>query len=301
MKKWYIYQKERFYTFRYMLLIALLVVGGIFYSDALFNLTTGAVNYGLAFVSTFIWFVLIRIFHEHKDFDENMRVRPYLPVQRGVVSLKELKFAAAFLMMVQLAISVYIHWMVGAVAIGGYLWLAFMTKDYGIPVLLKRYPIAYVLSQLTIVLFVALHITAFSWGGNRTPNPSLVYFVLFTYFNGAAIIVGRKMKAPAEEREGLFTYSNELGLENASYLLMSVAFGATTAFLFAGMTMGMDFYSIGAMVGATLAFFVGCTLLIRSGWKKLERPFKWLTGVWIVVSYGILLGSILWAQLFASI
>ena len=115
-KKWYIYQKERFPILMYGLYVFSIVIGTFFVSneicensyqnlfknnyqgDLLYYAMTQpapfAVNWGIIipmFIVAFLQFLMVRIIDEFKDYEEDCKYMPYRPVPRGLVSLKELK------------------------------------------------------------------------------------------------------------------------------------------------------------------------------------------------------------------
>ena len=57
----------------------------------------------MAFATAFLFFLQLRIADEFKDFEEDSRYRPYRPVPRGLVRLRELGWLGAAAACLQLA------------------------------------------------------------------------------------------------------------------------------------------------------------------------------------------------------
>ena len=94
--RWWLYQHERFPIFRHGYLIAAVCFGALVYSlrtRSHFELPDGY-TLMIAFVSTFVFFLQLRIADEFKDYDDDLAHRPYRPVQRGLVRLSELRLVA---------------------------------------------------------------------------------------------------------------------------------------------------------------------------------------------------------------
>src|SRR2546430_9201429 len=62
-----------------------------------------------AFVTAFLFFLQLRIADEFKDFEEDSRYRPYRPVPRGLVRLRELAVLSALAALVQLGLGLWLQ------------------------------------------------------------------------------------------------------------------------------------------------------------------------------------------------
>src|SRR5665213_547641 len=91
--RFYIYQKERFPFLGHGLLVAAFSFSAISYSRICRG-AEGFVSLKIFLVGAFTTvslFFLVRVFDEFKDKEEDALYRKYLPVPRGLISLKELK------------------------------------------------------------------------------------------------------------------------------------------------------------------------------------------------------------------
>ena len=101
MPRWIVYQRERFPVLAHGALIAAFSIGAVCFSaqlraardGAAFSVRAGSLV--VAFVSCLLFFFQLRVADEFKDFDDDLRCRPYRPVPRGLVTLRELSVVAA--------------------------------------------------------------------------------------------------------------------------------------------------------------------------------------------------------------
>jgi len=92
-QRFWIYQRERFPLFGNGLVIASFSVSAIAFSALArgqSHLPGGAIRIA-GFVSSFLMFLMLRLADEFKDAGDDVAWRPYRPVPRGLVSLRELR------------------------------------------------------------------------------------------------------------------------------------------------------------------------------------------------------------------
>src|SRR5262249_27228211 len=82
-----------------------------------------------------------------------------------------------------------------------------MSQEFFVGGWLRSRHVAYMLSHMVIVPLIDLAATACDWWPAGSVPPGLFTFVAVSYFNGVVIEVGRKVRAPVEEEEGVATYS----------------------------------------------------------------------------------------------
>ena len=140
----------------------------------------------VAFVTSLLFFLQLRIADEFKDFEDDARYRPYRPVPRGLVTLRELAWvgvgAAASSSRSR---SGWSRRSPGCSCSPG-LYLALMTREFFAARWLKRHPVVYMASHMLILPLVDLYATACDWwvAGLREPPPGLYWFLVVSYLNG---------------------------------------------------------------------------------------------------------------------
>ena len=113
-------------------------------------------------------------------------------------------------------------------------------------------------------------------------------FLIVTFLNGIVLEVGRKIRAPEDEREGVDTYTRAWGLRRAPQTWMAVLFAtAATAVLAARLT--------GAGAGTAAVIVLLCVLtsvaavrFLRLPTTKAARSIDHAGGVWTLAMYLVL-------------
>jgi 4-hydroxybenzoate polyprenyltransferase len=287
--RWVVYQHERFPVLGHAPLVAAFSGSAVCLSSMLRGRAAvpPAGELLVAFVTSFLFFLQLRIADEFKDFAEDSRFRPYRPVPRGLVTLSELRRVAAAAALTQLLLALWlapsIVWLLGLV----WIYLALMTREFFAATWLKARPIAYMLSHMIIVPLVDLYATACDWrvAGLRHPPAGLVWFLIVSFSNGLVIEIGRKIRAPEDEEPGVQTYSVLWGRGGAVSAWLT-AIGATAVCAL------QQARQIGAArpVGVLLAvLMLGCAV---AGGRFVRRPtsrggttIETVSGVWTLLMY----------------
>lgn len=217
LRRWWIYQRERFPILAHGPLIAAFSFSAVSYS-ALLRAQQSAPSGALpgasperalvAFASAFLFFLQLRIADEWKDFEEDARYRPYRPVPRGLITLRELALAGIAAALVQLALALWLQPALALLLAGVWLYLALMSREFFARRWLKRHPFTYLWTHLLIIPLIDGYATACDWltAGDGPPR-GLEWFLLASFFNGTVLEIGRKIRAPQDEEAGVETYS----------------------------------------------------------------------------------------------
>lgn len=209
-KRFWIYQKERFPFLAHGPLITAFTFSAVSFSVICRN-ETGFIawdHFIIGAITTLTMFFMLRIADEFKDQETDAAHRPYLPVPRGLISLKELK-RLAFVLIAGIVL-------LNAIFIPKMLWLlvpalaflAFMRYEFGLRSFLRDRPVWYMLSHMIVLPVIDFYATGLDWLNVGTQPPDgLLFFLAVSYMNGLVIEWGRKVRAPHAEEEGVETYS----------------------------------------------------------------------------------------------
>jgi len=224
--RWWLYQRERFPLGSFALLAFVLAFSALAYSALTrgVHALPGAGTLAAAAASAFLLFMQMRVLDEFKDFEDDMRCRPYRPVPRGLVTPGELAWIAMAAAVVELVIALMVDarlvWLLAAV----WAYLALMTAEFFAPAWLKARPFTYMASHLVVSALITLYLAAFDWlPENATPQPGLLALAAASYFTGTLLEIGRKIRAPRDEEPGVVTYSAAWG-RNAAVAAWFAAF-----------------------------------------------------------------------------
>lgn len=228
LQRFWIYQRERFPLFSQGLLIGVISLCSVMFSVLLRDAATSAAlgsslqlpHFALAILvamgSALGFFFQMRVADEYKDYDTDLQYRSYRPVQRGLITLRELAWLAGGMMVVQLGLSLWldVRMVLPLLLVWGYMGL--MRQEFFVRDWLRRHAVAYMLSHLVIAPLIFFYITACDWlVAGATPAPGLLWFLAVAFFNGMLYEIGRKIRAPQDEETGVETYSQLWGRPTA--------------------------------------------------------------------------------------
>jgi len=162
-------------------------------------------------------FLQLRIADEFKDAEEDAKWRPYRPVPRGLVSLKELRLVFILAAIIQTLLVLLLDPRLMIVLGIAWTYLALMSVEFFCRDWLKKRPVIYLLSHMGIMPLVDFFATACEWlPRGSAPPTGLGWFLAASFFNGIVIEIGRKLRQPADEEEGVETYSRLWGKSGGS-------------------------------------------------------------------------------------
>jgi 4-hydroxybenzoate polyprenyltransferase len=286
--RWWIYQRERFPIFGHGLLIASFSVSTVCFSMLLRGVIAWPEPRTLivAFGTAFLFFLQLRIADEFKDFDEDSRYRPYRPVPRGLISLRELALLGVLAAFLQLGLALWLAPSLILMLALVWLYLLLMSREFFVGDWVRSRPIVYMLSHMAIVPLIDFYATACDWWPTAGhPPEGLFWFVAVSYFNGIVIDLGRKVRPPIDEELGVSTYSALWGPRCAVLVwLVALLATATCAVLAAR---AIDFVQpvvvwlllLLALTGLGAVRFL--TQPITGAGKKIEI----LSGLWTIGLY----------------
>jgi 4-hydroxybenzoate polyprenyltransferase len=288
-ERWVVYQRERFPLAAHVPLIAAFSGSAVCFSSLLRGVTAppSVTSLVVAFVTSLLFFLQLRIADEFKDFEEDARFRPYRPVPRGLVTLRELAWVGAAAAVVQLGLALVLQPSLVWLLLVTWTYLALMTREFFMARWLKAHPLIYMASHMMIVPLIDLYATACDWrvSGMTKPPAGLFWFLIVSFLNGTVIEIGRKTRAAADEEAGVETYSAFWGARGAAGAwLLAVTLTAFAALQAAG--------SIGTKspTAALLVVLVISCAAVASVFVRSSRPGsgKWIettAGVWTVAMY----------------
>lgn len=286
--RWWIYQRERFPVFAHGVLIAAFSFSAVSFSSLLRNhiQLPSIGTAGVAFATAFLFFLQLRLADEFKDFEEDSLYRPYRPVPRGLVSLRELGILWLLTAVIQLLLALSLQPSLVQLLAVVWVYLALMSKEFFIGEWLKAHPITYMVSHMVIIPLVDLYATACDWWPAETVPPrGLIWFLIVSYFNGMVIEIGRKIRAPQDEEKGVNTYSVLWGRSNAvlvwySAMMLTAGCAAMAAYQ-------IDFLGPAAVLLIGLLLAAGL-IAVRFLYDPVTKRAKWIetfSGVWTLLMY----------------
>lgn len=294
MKKWWIYQKERFPLLMYIPMMFAFGFSSVSFSLHLDNPNAqlsdiAAPQYLAAVVTTLFWFMLMRIADEHKDFDEDAQYRPYRPVPRGLVTLKELRGMGIALILIQVALSIWVDWrLLGTLAIV-YVWFALMSLEFGVPKWLKARPTLYLASHMLILPIIDFYATSIEWlprGGAFSMG--ILLYMISSYCDGTVVEVGRKLRAREDEEYGVDTYTQIWGPKRAMVVWSFCMSISITTTVLAGFRVGVGWIILAVLVPLYAFAIFTAVRFAKVPSSKNAKVFEIFPGIWLLLMYSML-------------
>lgn len=305
MNRWIVYQRERFPLAAHAPLVAAFSASAVCFS----SLVRGHVAVpspgalAVAFVTSLLFFLQLRIADELKDYDDDARFRPYRPVPRGLVTLRELLWVATGAAAAQLALALWLDPSIVWLLALAWIYLALMTREFFAPRWLKAHPAIYLASHMVILPLVDLYATACDWwvAGLRQPPPGLYWFLVVSYLNGVVIEIGRKTRVPADEEHGVETYSALWGTHGAARAWLAAVLLTAFAAWRASARIGTEAPTL--LLLAVLA--AACAIVARRVTRGLTRhggkPIELMSALWTLLMYLSLGGAPLALRLWRGV
>ena len=286
--RWWVYQGERFPLLKHGPLIFAFSFSAVAFSWMLRSPGgwPDPLSVTVAFASCLVFFLQLRIADEFKDFEEDARYRPYRPVPRGLVTLRELAGLFVIAGALQLGLALWLDARLLVLLFVTWVYFALMSKEFFVARWLRGKHLLYMLTHMAIMPLIDLYATSTDWLVFQGHPPSgLFWFLLASLFNGMVIEIGRKIRSPRDEEEGVATYSAVWGRRRAVgawWLVLVLALGCACL-----AAREIDFFpplaiALGMSLGG--AVLTGVRFLRRQTPGAGNRIEDW-SGVWTLVFY----------------
>jgi 4-hydroxybenzoate polyprenyltransferase len=197
--------------------------------------TSGVVALGwrdlAGFAGLWSFFLTLRVADEHKDFAADAVAHPARVLQRGLVTLRDLKVVGVLAVGAQLSISVWMDGGVGPVTrcwIATMVWSALMTREFFVRDWLRSRLVTYAVSHMLVMPFAAFWVATMATP-RAVASPAVWAFAALSFLAGLAFEIGRKIRPPELEHPLADSYTQALGIPAASVLLFGVVIAASLA------------------------------------------------------------------------
>lgn len=289
MSRWIAYQRERFPLAGHAPLVAAFSGSAVCFSSVL----RGHLAFPplrvliVAFVTSLLFFLQLRIADEFKDCEKDARFRPYRPVPRGLVKLSELVWIAAGAAIVQLVLALWLNPALVWLLLLAWAYLTLMTREFFVRRWLEAHPIVYMTSHMFIVPLVDLYATACDWttAGLGDPPPGLLWFLIVSYMNGIVLEIGRKTRVAADEEPGVETYSALWGSGRAIATWLGAVLLTGGAAWEASARIGTEVPTAALLVMLFGVCFAVALHFLRTPTPGTGKTVEAMAGIWTVLMY----------------
>lgn len=279
-KKWYTYQKERFPLTTYGLYIFSIVFGT-------FCFATESKNWIMLipmFVVALLQFLMVRIVDEFKDFEEDSKYRPYRPVPRGLVTLKELGILGGICVVIQIGLTAILN--PKGLLYLAFVWIFFaiMSKSFFIKKIVDKHILLEVALDELLMPVLVLYLSTFV----TTISVKLIPFLILSYLGSWIVEIARKVRCKEDEEEGVKTYTTVFGIPKATTIVV----------ILESLIMLMQYYILGSkyiipiLILYLLVNIPNLLFIVKEN-KKLSKTVGLLANIYLILVYVSMLVKII--------
>ncbi len=241
--------------------------------------------------------LMIRVFDEHKDYEEDVHNHPDRILQRGIITLGHLKAVGAVAIGLQLGISLYLDGGFGIVTQAWLVvmgWSLLMAKEFFLGEWLEKRLFLYafthqLVSPMASYWIVCMAAQSQSAEPGSFPTEGIWPITLLLMASGFAIEVSRKFKAPSQERDTVDSYTKALGIGGAVITALIFLFAESVlTFLILGQIYAPGELSIVWQVLAFLPFAGALPLYLKfksSPTEDLPKKIEGVSGLVLLVMH----------------
>ncbi|HKH47623.1 MAG TPA: UbiA family prenyltransferase [Thermoanaerobaculia bacterium] len=247
----------------------------------------------LGAVTLFCFFLHLRVFDEHKDYAEDVIHHPDRVLQRGLITLWDLKVLGGIAIAAEIALSA-VRGLPALAAWGiAFVFSLLMLKEFFVRDWLKRHFLVYATSHMLLMPLLSLMVFSFATGRWpwEAPGWYLVYSWVgfFVTFNWE---VSRKIRAPEDEREGVETYTRIFGTYGAAYIVLAIRVIDTALVILVGRHLGLPRWFDVALVALFLVTLIGFFQFRFQTSRKTAKRMETYAGMYIIAFDLILAAAI---------
>jgi len=195
--------------------VAILFTTGVLYGRFLSTADTLVLGWTdvAGFFACWAIFLMLRVFDEHKDYDEDLLNHPHRVLQTGRIRLVHLKVLGLLAVIGQGGYSVWFDGGVGMVTLYWLVmlgWSLLMTVEFFVPRWLNAHLVIYGSSHLLITLIIMGWLMQIGADGEGLTAPAW-WLAGMAFFAGCAYELTRKAWGAEEERDTIASYAREFG------------------------------------------------------------------------------------------
>jgi len=203
-------------------------------------------------------FFHLRVFDEHKDYEEDCVHHPDRVLQRGVFTLHDLRVLCGVAIGLELILSA----VCGVAALVSVLialtFSVLMLKEFFAREWLKRHFLIYAVTHMLIMPLFALVMFSFATGLYPWQAPAWFWLYAFVgFFVTFNWEVSRKIRAPEQEIEGLQSYTKVFGTYGAAWVVLLIRVVDTGMVALVGFHVGLGLWFYAALVALFLVCLIG--------------------------------------------
>ncbi|MCG8670830.1 MAG: UbiA family prenyltransferase [Pseudomonadales bacterium] len=223
----------------------------------------------LGAVATWSFFLLLRVFDEHKDYELDLHNYPERVLQSGLITLTHLKFIGVLCVVFQILWAAFLDGGFGQVF---WAWLIMffysllMAKEFFVGEWLEKRLVLYAISHQIIIPLTIWWMCCL--GQPDVKFSGLIFWLMaLSFATSMTLEIVRKTRGPDEERDTVDSYSKVFGTRGSAWVVISLASAMFVLMLF----LAAQIVSSGFYIGYGL-FVLAYVYALTSLFKFLKSP-----------------------------
>lgn len=237
------------------------------------------------FVLFLLFFFRLRLFDEIKDYETDVKWRPERIVARGDVGLSDIRLWLGVTILLEILLLMMMPQPVQFWYLAASAWSVLMFYEFFVPKWLERHFVIYGISHVIVMAPLALAMRSIWLTEGDVDLLHAWPIMVGITAAGYLFEIGRKMRRPDEEQEGVDTYTGKLGVNQAGIWLI-IWIGLTWWALSQAFNEAALITGIAA--GLT-AIYLGLHIWVTR-WP-LQKPIEIISSVFVMLIYLIILIS----------
>jgi 4-hydroxybenzoate polyprenyltransferase len=175
------------------------------------------------------FFLMLRVFDEHKDYELDLHNHPQRVLQSGLITLGHLKLVGAIAIATQLGVSLLADHGFGPTTRAWLVvmaWSFLMAKEFFVGEWLGKRLVLYAVSHMLVVPMALVWIAQMGAGNAELPK-TVFLLPMLSFFSGFAFEITRKTRSPDQERETVDSYSKVFGTRRAPMVVLALVVAQT--------------------------------------------------------------------------
>ena len=171
---------------------------------------------------TWSFFLVLRVFDEHKDYQLDLKNHPQRVLQSGLIRLVHLRYLAAAAITVQVLWSLYVDdWSFGAATLAwtlAFAWTCLMGKEFFCGAWLEKRLTLYAFSHMLVMPLIVWWLLNLGASGVHLTD-TMTLLMALAFVSGFSFEITRKAKGADEERDTVDSYSRIFGYRGACLIV----------------------------------------------------------------------------------
>lgn len=297
LKKYLLWSKERFPPAG-----ALLYAGGLFCVSYLFgylinnNNTIDLARAIAGFTIVFLVLFHLRIFDEHKDFEDDKLAHPDRLLSQGIITLKDLRKPMYMALLLECFLAIYLGQQQFVIWLLILAWSLLMLKEFFAPDFIKKHTVLYLVSHQLLIPIIFIFCMSLSIDLYALQRDFPVPFYIFLAGGTCLTItyeISRKTCSEEQEHEHADSYTKVWGTNKTIIINLLAAALCSASFIYIYITLKLSYiYSITALL-LYIIFLITELLFKQSPSKKSSKIVEaggiiFMLGIFIISSTGFL-------------